>query len=73
MIMTTFDMKFHKKKHEIPPHTSNYSILGVLARTYNTKMVITRVPGGPPWPEFGMHLPTIPPNVFPYPKDPSFN
>ena len=36
-------------------------------------MVITRVPGGPPWPEFGMHLPTIPPKVFPCPKDPNLN
>ena len=27
-------------------------------------MVITPVPGGPPWPEFGMHLPTILSNVF---------
>ena len=31
------------------------------------------VPGGPPWPEFGMHLPTIQSNVFLHPKDPNFN
>ena len=39
----------------------------------NPKMVITRVPGGPAWPEFGMHLPTIPSKIFPCPKDPNFN
>ena len=31
------------------------------------------VPGGPPWPEFGMHLPTILSKVFLSPKDPDFN
>ena len=31
-------------------------------------MVINRVPGHPPWPEFGMHLPTISPEVLPCPK-----
>ena len=27
------------------------------------KVIITQVPGHPPWPEFGMHLPTISPEV----------
>ena len=29
-------------------------------------------PRHPPWPEFGMHLPTISPKVFPCPKGPNF-
>ena len=36
-------------------------------------MVITRVPGGPPCPEFGMHLSTILSHVFLSPKDTNFN
>ena len=48
----------------IPSHTSKYWILKKIGTTKNTKMVITRVPSGPPWPEFAMHLPTISPKVF---------
>ena len=36
-------------------------------------MVITRVPGHPPGPEFGMHLLTISPEVLPGPKGPKNN
>ena len=39
----------------------------------HTKIVITQVPGGPPWPEFGMRLSTIPPKVFSCPKEVKFN
>ena len=28
------------------------------------QIVINGVPGGPPWPEFGMHVTTIPPKMF---------
>ena len=31
------------------------------------------VPGEPPWPEFGMYLPTIPQKVFSCPKGSNFN
>ena len=31
-------------------------------------MVINQVPGHPPGREFGMHLPTMPPEVLPCPK-----
>ena len=31
------------------------------------------IPGGPPWPEFGMHVTTILSKVFLHPKDPDFN
>ena len=41
--------------------------------TWDPKMVITQVPGGPPWAEFGMHVTTIPPKVFSYPKGANFN
>ena len=36
--------------------------------TSDTKMVINRVPEHPPGPEFGMHPPTISPEVLPCPK-----
>ena len=36
-------------------------------------MVINGVPGGPPWPEFGMYVTTILSNVFLNPKDPNLN
>ena len=36
-------------------------------------MVLNGVPGGPPWPEFGMHLSTILSFFFLSPKDPNFN
>ena len=36
-------------------------------------MVITRVPGGRTWPEFGMYLTTILANIFLHPKDLNFN
>ena len=36
-------------------------------------MVMTVVPGGPPWPEFGMHLSTISTNIFLSPKVFVFN
>ena len=76
MILTPFDGKFYEKKDEIPPgahrppYASKFSILGVWGLTKKTKIVITRVPGGPPWLEFGMYLPTIPPKVF---SCPNFN
>ena len=37
--------------------------------TWDTKVVITQVPGHPPRPEFGIHLPTISPEVFPCRKN----
>ena len=44
-----------------------------LSADINPKMVINGVPWGPPWPEFGMHLTTIPPKVFLSPKVFNFN
>ena len=38
--------------------------------TWDTKVVTSRLPRYPPRPEFGMHLPTISPEVLPCPKDP---
>ena len=48
---------------------------GTVQYGYGTipEIVIKRVPGHPPWPEFGMHLPTIPPKVFPCPKGLKFS
>ena len=79
MILTAFDRKFHEKKDEIPPRACNpsyifiYPILEMWSWTWNPKMIINRRPGHPTWPEFGMHLPTISPKVFPCPKGPNFN
>ena len=36
--------------------------------TWDTEMVITRIPGHPPGPEFGQHHRTICPKVLPHPK-----
>ena len=36
--------------------------------TWDTKLVITHVPGHPPGSEFGKNHPTISPKVLPYPK-----
>ena len=36
-------------------------------------IVINDVPGGPPWPEFGMHLTTTLTKIFSCPKGISFN
>ena len=38
--------------------------------TWNTKIVITQVPGGPQRSEFGKNHPTISPKVLPCPKGP---
>ena len=78
MILAAFDRKFDENKDEIPPracrppYTVIYPILGFRGSTWIPKTVINQVPGGPPWPEFGMHLPTIPPKVFVKPKGPQF-
>ena len=50
-----------------------FPIVGVWGLTKNTKIVITRVPGGLPWPEFGMHLSTILSKICLHPKDPNFD
>ena len=68
-----------REKHEIPPTAGNpsytfiYPILEIWGCTWDPKIVINRVPGHPPWPEFGMYLPTISPKVFPRPKVPQIN
>ena len=70
MIPVAFEGKFDDKKDEIPPGICRPHILqifqywGVDGWHKNTKMVITRIIWGPPWPEFGMHLTTISPKVF---------
>ena len=79
MISVAFERKFDEKKDEIPPGICRpliHQIIqywGVDGDTKNTKMVITRVIWGPPWPEFGMYLTTILSNIFLSPKDPNFN
>ena len=52
----------------IRPSQENFINKDLHVATWDTKIVITRVPGHPPVPEFGMYLPTISPKVLPCPK-----
>ena len=79
MIPVAFDRKFDEKKDEIPPGIHRpqklefFQYWGWEDWHKNTKMVINGVPGGPPWPEFSMHLTTISTKVFLSPKVFNFN
>ena len=69
MILTPFDVKFHEKKDEIPPRACippYFKIFNIrnLRADIKHKNGHKPAPRGPPWSEFGMHLPTIPPKVF---------
>ena len=70
MTPTAFDGKFDEKKDEIPPGICRSHMLQNIQywEFEGTQMVITRVPGSPPWPEFGIYLATIPTKVFSCPK-----
>ena len=78
MILTAFEGKFHDKKMGYLPGSIdsiyfNFFNNGNWRLDINPKMIINQVPGGPPWPDFGMHLPTILSKAFLHPKDPNFN
>ena len=66
---------------QIPSYTSKQLYIPSYTPTYIQILNIRKIraninpendhkwdPSGSPWPEFGMHLPTIPPKVFPCPK-----
>ena len=78
MILVAFERKFDEKEMRYLPGFIDLIYLkfiniGELTADKNTKIVITRVIWGPPWPEFGMHLSTILSNIFLSQKDPDFN
>ena len=78
MILTPSTLNFTRKKDEIPPRGRRPPIY---FKIFNIQMRPDIRPKNghetgsrdPPWPEFGMHLPTISPEVFPCPKVPQIN